>query len=268
MTMSMKRSDIAILIGFAGIAIAFCCYWFGFKEYTERTATLEAENAYYGQQIVSLQDIYNNKGQYASDTEKFNAEVAAIYSLFPVDVKEEDSILLAIYQELLSPMDIDSIAIDMPVAVDFTDKLGSKEPAVYYDPGYDVMGDGSTETYGEATGTEGDMPANTQEARGILMNRRATFNYNVAYDGLKRSITHIASQLNRTGIEAIALAYNEETGLLSGSTTVNMFSIPMQDDKEYEQPDFTSVLLGNENIFGTIEITVNDAPSEGENPAE
>ena len=39
-----------------------------------------------------------------------------------------------------------------------------------------------------------------------------------------------------------------------GSTVVNMYCVPGQEGKEYREPDFSSVLLGTDNIFGTIKI--------------
>ena len=35
---------------------------------------------------------------------------------------------------------------------------------------------------------------------------------------------------------------------------VNMYCVPNQEGKEYIQPNFSSVLLGTDNIFGTIVI--------------
>lgn len=58
-------------------------------------------------------------------------------------------------------------------------------------------------------------------------------------------------QTDRMVIDNLAVVYDEQTGLLKGSTTINMFCVPNQEGKEYEQPDFGGVLLGTDNIFGT-----------------
>ena len=55
-------------------------------------------------------------------------------------------------------------------------------------------------------------------------------------------------------IETLTVTFDETTGLLIGSTTLNMYLAPYQAGKEYVQPDFSSVLLGTDNIFGTISI--------------
>ena len=56
---------------------------------------------------------------------------------------------------------------------------------------------------------------------------------------------------DRMVIDNLSVVYDEQTGLLRGTTTVNMFCVPDQEGKEYEEPDFAGVLLGTDNIFGT-----------------
>ena len=62
---------------------------------------------------------------------------------------------------------------------------------------------------------------------------------------------NICMQTDRMVIENLAVVYDEQTGLLRGTTAVNMFCVPEQEGKEYEEPDFGGVLLGTNNIFGT-----------------
>ncbi len=88
----------------------------------------------------------------------------------------------------------------------------------------------------------------------VLMERNVTISYLVSYDGLKRAIKNISAQDNRMSIDNLTVSYDESTGLLSGMTSVDMYCIPGQPDKEYVQPSFSSVLLGTENIFGSIEL--------------
>ena len=72
-----------------------------------------------------------------------------------------------------------------------------------------------------------------------------------SYDGLKRRRKNICMQTDRMVIDNLSVVYDEQTGLLKGTTTVNMYCVPNQEGKEYEEPDFGGVLLGTDNIFGT-----------------
>ena len=119
------------------------------------------------------------------------------------------------------------------------------------------------------TTTDGttDPNAVAAPAIGILQNRQITINYGVSYEGLKRSVQNIVEQTNRMAIESITVSYDDTTGLLIGSTTLNMYCIPGQ-DKPYVQPNFSAVLLGTDNIFGTIRVETENGVREvgvGEN---
>jgi 3-dehydroquinate synthase class II len=111
-------------------------------------------------------------------------------------------------------------------------------------------------------GTSDAVTAETADSSGTgsgyspygLYDRRMAMNYEVSYDGLKRSIKNLCMQSNRTAIDSISVVYDDETGLLTGSTSVSMYCVPNQEGKEYVEPDFSSVLLGTDNIFGTITI--------------
>ena len=159
--------------------------------------------------------------------------------------------MLAINQELLSPMTIQSVTIDALVEVPVVEAQDQEMP----DATYEID---EVEEIEDATGTqEAPTPdaADTQSAEGVnpfhLMNRRTTMNYEVSYEGLKRSVKNICMQTDRMVIENLAVVYDEQTGLLRGTTAVNMFCVPEQEGKEYEEPDFGGVLLGTNNIFGT-----------------
>lgn len=253
--MKVSKRDILILIGFLGILLGVCSYLFIFQPTMEKADALEQENQQLQMQIADLSSKMANKDTYLSETEKMNKEIKDIYQLFPVDVREEDCILLAINQELMSPMAISSITIDALEDVSFLDDI---DTGADVDHTYEIAEveeyeaeEGMTDTAAPMTETEINADSTNPYS---LKNRRVTMNYAVSYEGLKRSIKNIALQTDRMVIDNVTVAYDESTGLLSGVTTVNMYCVWGQDDKEYVEPDFSSVLLGTDNIFGTITI--------------
>jgi hypothetical protein len=171
-------------------------------------------------------------------------------------VREEDSILLAINQELLSPMDINSIAINPLTEVPFLDDVDESEDVEYT---YEIDEVEELEAQeGESDPVEAETADTSDSSAGFspygLYERSMTMNYSVSYEGLKRSIKNLCMQSDRTSIDSVTAVYDEETGLLTGTTIVSMYCVPNQEGKEYVQPDLTSVLLGTDNIFGTITI--------------
>ena len=252
--MKVSKRDILILVGFIGILFFFVVLYWVFLSAQEKVEEMQAESIQLKQQITDLTIKTNNKETYLTEMDKMIKEIQDIYQVFPVNVKAEDVILMAINQELVSPMVVDSVNIEQLVPVSFEELVPPEEERDYtYDLGEnDVLGvdDEPLDSDGDAVAAEDSADAEID----WLYNRKATFNYGVSYEGLKRSIRHIVDQPNRMAIETLTVTFDETTGLLIGSTTLNMYLAPYQAGKEYVQPDFSSVLLGTDNIFGTISI--------------
>lgn len=272
--MKVSKRDILLLVGFIGILAAVCSFFFVFQPTMEKADALEQENIQLQARINDLSSKMENKDSYIAETESMNREIDAIFKEFPVDVREEDSILLAINQELISPMMISSISISAcePVVlqneeedVSHTYEIDEIEEYEAQEGISDDVSASAADPNGNGLGTE-NMPS-------ILMARNVTINYLVSYEGLKRGIKNISVQDNRMSIDNLTVSYDESTGLLTGTTSVDMYCIPGQPGKEYVVPNFSSVLLGTDNIFGSIEfygergledIVSNDASEDGD----
>ncbi len=252
--MKVSKRDILLLIGFIGILLGFCSYYFVYMPTMEKIDALEAENTKLQSQIKDLKIKTQNKETYVNETAQMKKDIEAVYQLFPVDVREENAILLAINQELISPMDIDTITIAPLEIIPFTTDAQTEKVEYTYE--IDQVEELERQEGTQDTATA-QTPDNTQAAAAQtspygLYGRKVDMNYVVSYEGLKRSIKNLCMQTDRTGIESVSVAYDEETGLLSGTTTVNLYCVPNQEDKIYVQPNFSSVLLGAPNPFGTI----------------
>ena len=252
--MKASKRDILLLLGLIGILAAVGSYFLAYQPNMEKAEALEQENEELEARIKDLSSKMDNKDSYEAETERMNGEMEAIFKRFPVDVKEEDGVLLAINQELISPMMIDSINITActPVILNSTeedvDHTYEIDEIEEYEAQEGIGDDGAPISDAIANGADNsNMPS-------ILMDRGVTLNYLVSYEGLKRGIKSISMQDNRMSINNLTVAYDETTGLLRGTTVVDMYCIPGQPDKEYEEPNFSSVLLGSDNIFGSIEL--------------
>ncbi len=252
--MKVSKRDILLLVGFIGILFFGVTLYWVFLPAQEKVEEMNNENIVLRQQITDLTIKNNNKETYLTEMEKMFQEIEDIYAVFPVNVKAEDVILMAINQELVSPMIVESVNIEQLAPVNFDELLPPEEERDHtYDLGEnDVLGvdDEPLDSAEDTTATEDSA----EEEIDWLYTRKATFNYGVSYEGLKRSIRHIVDQPDRMAIETLTVTFDENTGLLIGSTTLNMYLAPYQIGKEYIQPDFSSVLLGTDNIFGTISI--------------
>ena len=238
----------------------------------ESAEALEAENAQLQERINDLNDKMENKDSYVEETAAMNEEMDAILKQFPIDVREEDGVLLAINQELIAPMVIDSIGI---TASEPTALPDAEEEDVDHTYEIDEIEEYEAE---EGIADEAEQAADAEGGSGTnlpytLMQRSVTMNYLVSYEGLKRGIKNISVQDNRMSINNLTVSYDETTGLLNGTTVVDMYSIPGQ-DKEYVQPNFSSVLVGSDNIFGALEtygigqLDIGESAADGEEAEE
>lgn len=253
--MKISNRDKLLLIGFIGILLAVCSVYFIYMPTMEKADAMEAENVQLEQKINDLSVKMEQKDSYIADTQSMKQETEAIYQRFPVDVREEDALLLAINQELISPMVINNVSIGTyePVAipdipqedVDHTYEIDEVEE-------YEAQ-EGVTDDAAAIQDVEADNTS-ASDSTSPLVDRNITINYLCTYAGLKRGIKNISVQENRMSIDNLTVVYDETTGLLAGTTSVDMYCVPGIPDKEYVQPDFSSVLLGTDNIFGSIEL--------------
>lgn len=251
--MKVSKRDILILIGFLGILIGACSFLFVFQPTMEKADALQQENMELQSRIADLQSKKDNKDTYESETARMEQEMKEIYQLFPVDVREENAILLAINQELVAPLKVDSITIDALLEVPFLESEPEEETQISYeiDAVEELEDYEGTQQSEEALTVGGDDGSGGLNPYG-LKNRRMTMTYEISYEALKRSVKNICMQTDRMVIDDLSVVFDESTGLLHGTMAVNMYCVPNQEGKEYVQPNFSSVLLGSDNIFGTI----------------
>lgn len=249
--MKSSKRDILILLGAIGVLAVVCAVFLIYQPYMEKVETLTAENTQLLGKVEYLTGINDNKEFYKKEIDRMTSEIEAVYEVFPVDVREEDCIMMAINQEIVSPMLVESITIEPVVSVDFSDRVAAVEDNnPYYDLGEGDVGLG-VDTELDETASQPSSNS-SEDTLGMLRTRKATMNYIASYEGVKRSIQHIGVQSNRIAIDSLTLAYDETTGLLIGSATLDMYLAPYQEDKEYVEQNLSSVLLGTDNIFGTI----------------
>lgn len=253
--MKVSKKDVLLLLGLLGVLAVVFSYFLVYQPTMEKVTAMKQENAQLQERIDDLSSKMDNKDSYVADTEHMNQEIEAVYQRFPVDVREEDSLLLAITQELVSPMIISNISISACEPAILPDSEEEDIDPIYeideveeYEAQEGISDDETNMASVDANGVSNeDMPS-------ILMERNVTLEYLVSYEGLKRSVKNVCAQDNRISINEMTVTYDETTGLLKGNTSVDMYCIPGQEGKEYVQPNFSSVLLGTDDIFGSIEL--------------
>lgn len=224
--MKVSKRDIYLIIGFLGVLAFLCAFLWVYQPTMEKVDALKAESRSLEIEIADLQSKMDNKDTYVTKTQEMETEMDGILQLFPVELKEEDAIVLTLTEELLSPMTVVTLTMDETEPVDF--ELYTQE-------------------------AEEAEPVDTEETVQLGLYRNpVSMQFVSSYEALKRYVKTVALQTNRTRIVGVTASYDETTGLLTCVANLNMYFITGQEDKTYVQPDFSSVITGTDNPFGSI----------------
>lgn len=119
---------------------------------------------------------------------------------------------------------------------DPTEEEGESEDADVTEDGSDVV------TYDEDGNPVG---------QGIYLMSQPV-NYALSFDvpQMKRAVDYIVGNANRTVIDTIVLSFDSSTGLLAGQMDVKKYYVTGT-GKTYEEPVFSGVSVGTDNLFST-----------------
>ena len=218
--MKVSKKEIYLLLALVGIGIAVCAWQFGFKKINEKTEVLEAETEVLRAEIIKYTAVKDNIDIYNTNIETATNNIADVLYDFPTMIMEEDMIMFGRNLE----KDIDDTYVS-------TVSFGS--PSNVY-----VV-------------TSNPVEATTVPISYSLYNNAITVAYETSYEGFKEIVDYVRSNKNRMTMEDFSLAYDASTGMLTASTSINMYSVTGT-DKEYTQQNLSGVSIGTDNLFGTL----------------
>lgn len=242
--MSLKKSDVNILIMLFGILIPVAVYFFVYNSYTEKTASLNASNEVLQSEVDYLQNLADNKQQYIDDTAAMQIQIEEIKTHFPAAYKPEDDILYIIGVENNYGADIPTIAmgassmIEVAAPVTETVEAGTPEVAA---PAVDENGNPIVNDT-----TEVVAPAISLYQTPISVSMTSS------YRSLKDIISYLNTDNNRKSINSLSVVFDAESGELASSLAFTAYSLTGT-DKEYVAPTVNGVFYGTNDIFNTGE---------------
>ena len=219
--MKVSKKEIYLLLALVGIGIAVCAWQFGFKKINEKTEVLEAETELLRVEITKYTAVKDNIELYNAGIEDATNHIADVLYDFPSMVMEEDMIMFG-------------RSLEKNIDDTYVSTVSFGAPSNVY-----VV-------------TSHPVEPTTVPISYSLYNNVVSVSYQTSYDGFKDIVDYIRSNKNRMTVENFSLAYDTNTGMLTASSTLNMYSV-VGTDKEYTQQNLSSVGLGLDNVFGTIE---------------
>ena len=262
--MSISTRDKKILLMFSGVAVFAAGYFFGYRPQMSKAEEIETASAPLETRLNELLEMAKNKEFYVEETNRYNQEVSDYVAQFPVDVKEEDGILLARDMENALDMEVSNIGISTRNFVASLDGSTEEEIGELVDQTLSEKANEQTqeqidEIEGTDTKAEEALADATEAAVSdaadltdltVLFRRLDTLQFNGTYDSLKDAVDYLASRSGRMTLDSVDASFDASTGNLIGTITVNMFSMTGT-GSTYTEPDAGSVALGRKDLFGT-----------------
>lgn len=240
MKFKLNQREKNLCLIFIGVVLLAVSYYFGYTVLKAETEKLRLENKALEQQITALEEMGESKEYYITQTKEMQKSMNSLLQKFPADVISEDIILYV--KNLENKTEIYVNHVTMPA------KETLEINAEYEDDVLTGIKDitGVIEEYGFVN--KGTIPK-TRDMN--LYKIKSDMVYSVSYEGLKEVIRQIVEDEHRKSVDNISLVFNENTGNLAGSMTVNYFALSGT-GKEYRHPEISNSLYGVDCIFGDL----------------
>lgn len=229
--MKISKRDAQLLIGLIGVLAVFLSYQFVFRNFQEKKEAMQPEIVSLESRVGELENIYANIDNYQAGIKEMNQEMTGFYSEFPADIRYEDGIMF------VTDMENDNEYMKVSQI-----SFGEAEQIYTVSPT-------EADTQTEPLETGETSPVMTP----VLYKVPLGISHQVTYKGLKEMIAYINENGQSMGIESVSVSYDNTTGILVGSTMIDMFKVTGTNNV-YTAPNVPVIPTGSDNIFGTIEV--------------
>lgn len=263
MKLDISIRDKKILLMFFGIVIFAAGYLFGYRPQMEKAESFQAESVPVQEHLDKLLKMAEKKDFYVKETTSMQKKIDQYTAQFPADVKEEDGIMLADSMEHALDMKASSVGLgtrEFVAAMDGSTQADVEEQQKTLS---EQSNEQTQKNIDEVEGTDSSQEEEQQTAveasesqkdtgTPVLYRTQDELQISITYASLKEMVEYLASKNGRTTIDSVNATFDSSTGNLTGTLTVNLFSMTGTSNS-YTKPDAGSVAHGTGNPFGTIE---------------
>lgn len=272
--MKISQRDAKLLI-FLGCAIILgLAYFFGYRQYSEKTDDLDEKMQSLQTQYDTLSASNVHRQEYMDKIKEDTDKIQTIVAKYPSMVSNQDEIYLSSIMEKNSGAWINTFNFSEPTIVYTLQNLTAGETQ--------VSTDSTTNTDPNATVTPSPAPTQTPEgtdSNNADVNPNANpkvtdagdpnfyfvgyknttrIGFQSDYEQLKKIVQFIYDYASRKVINSITVAVDKNTGLLIGTMEYDSYSVVGAGTK-YEPLTIPSHPMGVKNIFGdTVNNDQND----------
>ncbi len=252
----VSDSDKRLLFILFALILIACSYFLVFQNYTAKAAAMEETNAADREEVQKLENMAAREAAVRQETDELNQRIEEIIAKYPANVTTEKAIAIVKDMEESTGIKITQASFLMDNLVMNLSEGAAADESVSADAPSENMDNADTAAAESTDGTDITDTAAPAEGTALVKDDIAgyyaalTMSYEASYDDFKKMIAYIKTFEDRTTITAAASAYDSETGLLSGTVTVNMYYLTGT-EKAYDAPQVDGVNKGVNNLFGS-----------------
>ena len=218
--MNVSKRDQQLLLILAAAAVFLLLYLLIIAPFNNKKESVQTEINSLSPQLSELQGYQANMASYKTETNKIISSVNNSLSQYPGDVRSEDMVMYATELADKIGINVESIAIDSPVAF-------------------------SQFSLPQQDGNTYKMVPNA------ALKVQFTISCDLNYEQMKKLIDYVYKSSKQTGLDSITVSYNSETGILLGTTAISKYFI-VSSDYAYSPTKIPSITTGIEDPFGTF----------------
>lgn len=218
----MKKNEIQLLLIVLGILAVVMSWQFAYKNFTEQTAQIEAENEELQATVDRLEILEAKKPDYLASIELMQTADDEIVRSFASGIQREDQILYIYNMELVDSNEVRVPSVNMSAAqvVPYAGSLTTSD-------GYELVDDG------------------------IGMYRLdTTASIKTTNNGLKNVLDYIYRLDFRKSVNTVSMAAGSD-GYLNGSIQMSFYYLTGT-EIPYVEPSILGVPTGTDNFFGVL----------------
>lgn len=214
----MNAGQTKMLVLILAVAVIVVAFRFGFTPIMDKSLEVKQQNNELTTKLNELNNVKNNEQQFKDELTNAENGINMVAQSYAAGITPQKTIMML------------------------------KELEQFADANFKVKSAGFNEMENIFTAS-----FTNENGENILAYKGSVnITYEATYDGLKRAMDFINTYHERMNVELFNAAYNQETGILMGSMTINMYAVTGL-GKVYEEPAIGPVNMSLENIFGTIQ---------------
>lgn len=238
--MTTKQKRLIFIL--SGVLIFLLTFFFIFQKNMEKVSKLKTENIELSGQVDFLSNLQIRINEMKESTEEKQQQIEKYASEYPCKMTQQ-KVISNLYQMWKDThMELRSI------------KPGTEQ--IFFKDGQFLGLSAEGESTGEAQDTEISAVEKNPETK-VAFNQMVgkVTSYELEVSGTRKQILKafdwISENPEHMSLSAISLSFDSSTGKLTGSITVNFYSLN-GNGVPYEEPDISGITIGNNDVFGTF----------------